>query len=313
MRMGRNAFLIVFFLAMMVLLLTFTSQGLFVLERVALVDQLEGRAKVERGGSGRVVEAKIGLPVKAGDTVITGPGSWVRLHWADGTTMRIGPNSRVVVKKCRFNTSSKKEESLFSLTVGMVLTSLRKSLPRGSFFEIETPVAVAGVRGTQFMVRSFGGACSVSVREGAVEVRSGRRKAQVLQGEGADIPLRGEIRKRPMSREERRVWDEELQDLLAPHLRVLRPSDGAVVSVPHVEVVGVTDRFAVVEVGGRRVRPDRRGRFRALVRLKRGCNTIRVVADDGAGHRAVKVITVHFGPPGEEPPRARFTSRSSPL
>ncbi|HIE09134.1 MAG TPA: hypothetical protein EYP65_04725, partial [Armatimonadetes bacterium] len=65
--MGRNAFLIVFFLAMMVLLLTFTSQGLFVLERVALVDQLEGRAKVERGGSGRVVEAKIGLPVNAGD------------------------------------------------------------------------------------------------------------------------------------------------------------------------------------------------------------------------------------------------------
>jgi len=197
--MGRNALFIVFFFLMVVLLLTFTSQGLFVLERVAVIDQLEGRATVERAGSGRVVPAKVGLPVKVGDTVVTGPGSWVRLHWADGTTMRIGPGSRVRVEKCHFNTSSNKEESLFSLTVGSVLTSIRKRLSRGSLFEIETPVAVAGVRGTQFMVRMSRGGCSVSVLQGVVSVRSGRARAGVSPGRGADIPSKGRIFRLPIS------------------------------------------------------------------------------------------------------------------
>lgn len=295
--MGRNALLIVFFFLMVLLLLTFTSQGLFVLERVAVIDQLEGRAEVIRSGGGRGVEAKIGLPVKTGDTVVTGRDSWLRLHWADGTTMRIGPNSKVEVRKCHFNTSSRKEESLFSLTVGSVLASIRKRLSSGSFFEVETPVVVAGVRGTRFMVRMAGGRCSVSVNEGNVEVRSGRARTVVPAGQGADIPRKGRIERRPMRADEERTWREELPRLLAPYLRISRPNDGAVVGLPEVEVSGTTDPFATLIVGGRKVRPDRTGKFRAKVGLKRGTNVIEVVADDGQGHRTVKFLTVHFGKP----------------
>lgn len=298
--MGRNAFLIVFFFAMMALLLTFTSHGLFILERISLIDQVKGQVEVERAGSGKVVKARMGLPVKTGDTVVTGPNSWVRLHWADGTKMLIGPNSKVKVRKSHFNLSSKKEESLFSLTVGVAFSSLHKKLSKNSFFEVETPIAVAGVRGTQFMVLFEGGRCSVSVLRGVVEVKSDKVKASLLPGEGADIFSKGEIRKRLMRGEEKEAWEEKLPTLLAPHLRILKPLDGSIVSVSEVTISGVTDSFATVSVNGRTVRLDQQGKFKATLRLKEGTNKVKVVAEDRAGHKTVKVLTLQFKPSESE-------------
>ncbi len=301
--MGRSAFGLVFGFALLLLLFAFSVQGLFILERVALIDQLEGEAQVKRAGTGQVVEARLGLPVKTGDEIVTSTNSRLRLHWADGTTMRIGPNSKVVIKKSRFNTASKKSESLFSLHVGSVFASLRRKLSEGSFFTISTPSVVAGVRGTQFAVLSQGkGPCTVSVWEGKVRVRSGRVRLTLNSREVAEVARKGEVRKRPLLPQEEARWREELEHLLAPHLRLLRPKDGEVVLEPVVEVRGVTDSFAKLTVNRKPVKVSPLGRFRTQVKLRPGANSIEVVADDGRGHVTTKRLIVFFGRPVPQHP-----------
>jgi Glucodextranase, domain B len=76
------------------------------------------------------------------------------------------------------------------------------------------------------------------------------------------------------------------------HVAVTAPTDGAVVSVRNVQVVGTVDpRRAAVTVGGKRAHSVD-GSFRRAVTLQRGVNHIEIVARAPGYFPATQRITV---------------------
>lgn len=115
------------------------------------VASVEGTADVQHDG--RWSAAEIGVPVQVGDAVRTGPDGRVRIVFQDDTVLNVGASSFLVVDRQVFDPEGAGSRSLMKLLRGRVraLVSEYYQAP-GSSYEIETDTAVAGVRGTEFIV-----------------------------------------------------------------------------------------------------------------------------------------------------------------
>ena len=100
--------------------------------------------------------------VKEGDKFVTGAaGSFVQINFFDNSTVKLGPNSDLTIDQNRQQTRLvglfKKKPKLINRSVltlkrGNALINVKGFKKTQSSFEVRTPTAVAGVRGTRFMV-----------------------------------------------------------------------------------------------------------------------------------------------------------------
>jgi len=121
------------------------------------------------------VPAQIGTKLFENDMIRTGEKSSVRLKLDDNTFTTIGANSKVRMEELKseikeVKKGTEKEIKNISLKIlnGEALSKVKK-LEKESIFQIKTPVAVCGVRGTSFNVEHQD-KTKVQVVEGAVEV-----------------------------------------------------------------------------------------------------------------------------------------------
>ena len=108
---------------------------------------VNGDVTVKRAG--KVIKAKAKDKVETLDFIQTGKNSNARVVLSDDTAMALGPNSRLEMKQ--FTVQGGKTTGLFSVPAGLVQTNVAKALGPGSKFEIQTPTAIAGVRGTAWL------------------------------------------------------------------------------------------------------------------------------------------------------------------
>jgi hypothetical protein len=96
--------------------------------------------------------------------------SSTQLLFLDETTMSIGPESRLVLDTFVFDPDPNVSKVVMSATVG-VFRFVSGSLASASY-EIRTPVAIIGVRGTTFdlIVEAVTGATTVILRAGALAI-----------------------------------------------------------------------------------------------------------------------------------------------
>ena len=121
--------------------------------RAAKVTQLMGKATSSAGGTGpKVALVKDGL-VFENDLIETASGTKVELRTDDGSAVRVGPSSKLQLKSAYFGAGGDKKFS-GKLFFGKVWTNVTGLVGGGSKFEVETDNAVAGVRGTTFMVEA---------------------------------------------------------------------------------------------------------------------------------------------------------------
>lgn len=121
--------------------------------RAAKVTQLMGKATSSAGGTGpKVALVKDGL-VFENDLIETASGTKVELRTDDGSAVRVGPSSKLQLKSAYFGAAGDKKFS-GKLFFGKVWTNVTGLVGGGSKFEVETDNAVAGVRGTTFMVEA---------------------------------------------------------------------------------------------------------------------------------------------------------------
>lgn len=109
--------------------------------RVAEVIHVTGAVMIKTPASPDWVSAKEGMKLKEGDIIKTGADSDAQLAFGEGlaNVLSVFSSSQVVI--------SRFEPGLVKLEQGRVFTLLRK-LNKGSTFEVRTPTAVAGARGT---------------------------------------------------------------------------------------------------------------------------------------------------------------------
>ncbi|MFC1504248.1 FecR domain-containing protein, partial [Spirochaetota bacterium] len=80
---------------------------------------------------------------------------------------------------------------------GQILTSLKK-LKKNEQFNVTTPTAIAGVRGTSFMVNATSKTSKISVLTGSVQVTKGKKS--VLVNQMKEIAVEEEIKKETIIR-----------------------------------------------------------------------------------------------------------------
>ncbi len=147
---------------------------------------VEGDVEVIRGG--QTLPAELGMAIQARDIVQTRPGGTADVSMNGKAGVRLLPETEAELSET--GDSSMRVE----VRSGNVILNLEK-LPATSSFQLETPTAIASVRGTQFWGRvdlqqADNPVTTLAVREGSIEVftKGAGRTFLLDQGQALDIP-----------------------------------------------------------------------------------------------------------------------------
>jgi hypothetical protein len=140
-------------------------------EEVGTVAAVEGSAEIGRGDTWSA--ATPGTVVAVGDRLSTGQPGRMRVVFRDDSVLVLSENTTLVVDEQVFDPSG--SESIFNLLEGKLRSIVSHYYGTvGSSFEVHSPAAVAGVRGTEFVMTydAASGASEVVGIRGAVTVHS---------------------------------------------------------------------------------------------------------------------------------------------
>lgn len=129
----------------------------------------------------------VGAPVYVGDRIVTGANGRVALAMNDGAEIAVGPETELVVANYVVE-GGNRESGVWDLLRGI----LRATLPQSGTpapFDVETGVAIASARSTEFAVEADDDKTAVLSIEGRVEVTmvDGTAGALLVPGFGVDL------------------------------------------------------------------------------------------------------------------------------
>lgn len=110
-----------------------------------------------------IITPYISMELLDRDTIFVKDSSQAEILYPDSSTLFIDQNSTISI------TSSSKKRSVF-LSLGKIWARV-KGLLKGESFEINNPVSVSGIRGTEFIVTFKDDESEIKVLEGTVNVR----------------------------------------------------------------------------------------------------------------------------------------------
>jgi len=143
---------------------------------IAYINDFEGECDIRRKGED-ISEGVQDLytPLYEGDTLMTEDGAKMEIVFDDATIIKMDSNSTLSVK----NLNRKKEsKTMLDLIKGRVLAIVKKLMNKDEF-EVKTKMAMAAVKGTEFIVDTNNGD-SIGVFDGAVEVSGMDMSGHVL-------------------------------------------------------------------------------------------------------------------------------------
>ena len=150
---------------------------------MAVIESMSGEVQVQKGGKGDWVAAKQGGLLQAGDKIKTGAKSTTVIKWGKDNVMKLTPFSSVTIDRLDKNPAAGAENSSVDMWSGKVYARAKKMNGPQSTFEVKTPTAIAGVRGTELGVGiTADDATAVECLSGKVQVR-GVAGGEVLLGE----------------------------------------------------------------------------------------------------------------------------------
>lgn len=295
--MRRAGVLLIFAFAVLVFIGIVVLQSMLILQRVAAVRQVHGEVALQPRDGDRFEMLAGRDRIFAGDTVRTGADGQLTLEWLDGTRLVVGPETVLTILKCQVNKSSDAETSILRLETGDIWVRIMKVLSQKSKFEVNTPTATAGVRGTIFSVHvAPDGQTEVAVLEGEVTVTSGDEPQPVSASTVASVGQQGNTMTRHFTSEDTLSWRQR-QDVVEPVLHLNVPEEGLQTTAGQaVTISGQSEPGARVLVDGRPVELGFKHRFSADVAVPAtqagGEMTVVVEAVDARGYQARRELKV---------------------
>jgi outer membrane protein assembly factor BamB/ferric-dicitrate binding protein FerR (iron transport regulator) len=135
-------------------------------EHGGFVTFLSGKVTAYRGDTWEPLDVED--PVEADDRIKTAADSFCEIQFADFGVVRVQESSEIVVRDVFLRQDGSKVD--VALQSGRLLCKVSK-LGKGDEFQVKTSTALAGVRGTEFVVREeIGKSTVVAVNEGQVTV-----------------------------------------------------------------------------------------------------------------------------------------------
>ncbi len=159
-------------------------------EEAGLVTGITGRATATRNGDTRTLHA--GAAIHRGDSLATAEGARLEVSLADGSSLSLGENCRLVVSEV-VDETGRGRGVVLDLVAGIVRAVLGPDRP--DLFEVRGRVAVAAARSTDLIVETESSRTAVFVVEGEVRVREtyGPGEVVLVTGEGIDVARGVEI------------------------------------------------------------------------------------------------------------------------
>ncbi len=148
---------------------------------------IHGEVKVRKNEKAEWTTPNVGDPVSQGSRVTTGKASSAEITFADRNSIFLKPNTSLGITK-----SEKRGPSYsvgnFYLATGRAITRLKKATGSDSRINIDTPSAIASVRGTEFRVSVDDEASMrTEVLTGTVNVKAGESTVRLGEGEGTYV------------------------------------------------------------------------------------------------------------------------------
>ncbi len=169
-------------------------------EPSAKVSFLTGKALFKKGATGKWTPLKAGATLGADYIIKTEKTGKIELTLPDGSLLRVAPASRIRLKSLLFKGKKKKSDTKFKVTAGKIWANVSKALGNEKKFEVTTDNAVAGVRGTVFMVDALEDKSTViKVFSGAVAVSNApiyQKEAPSPGGKRTQVPGPAQISKK---------------------------------------------------------------------------------------------------------------------
>jgi len=140
--------------------------------------------------------ARVGMEIFEGDKLITGEKSRLKVLFSDDVILALGSATQVVVEKHLFDPKNNARQTRIDLVTGK-LRALVQKMVAGSRadFSVKTTNAVAGVRGTEFVLAAEGKDTRLYTFSGEVELSGTGEPVLVAAGQGSDVGESGEAQK----------------------------------------------------------------------------------------------------------------------
>ena len=152
----------------LIFLLVFCG-SLYAESRSATISFLKGTANITKKGEKKSVPAKLGLQLSGGDKIETADSTRAELKLDDGTNVRIGENTSLVIEEMLHDTENNKEKSAMKVMFGKIWMNVKKNVGQES--RVITPKIIAAVKGTTYAVEvAKDGESKVNVYDGSVSV-----------------------------------------------------------------------------------------------------------------------------------------------
>ncbi len=192
--MKYNAYLF----SMLIGLVFFHPAPVVMAEESALgqVKEVTGLMEIQRAKQATWLAAQRDTEVFFGDTITTGDKSEGLIKLFDDSIIRVQANSKIVLNTMISPVEKKHSVLLF---FGRLWNTVSKKALRKKVFEVQTPTAVCGVRGTDFETASYeDGTMLVRVNSGEVEVDNEAVRETLASNQGTQVSFeQKEIRVEP--------------------------------------------------------------------------------------------------------------------
>jgi hypothetical protein len=133
---------------------------------------VKGDVQIKSVKDGKTSKAKVGGKIFPKDTIITGKDSRAKIVMVDKNVINVSPDSSLEIQNYEYAPEQGKKDVLLNVIYGKVRSKVEQKYDgKGAKFQVKTPTAVAGVRGTDFMAsfNQSNRASSVVTFEGRVE------------------------------------------------------------------------------------------------------------------------------------------------
>ena len=113
---------------------------------------VKGDIKVTYGKTGTTISSRVGNKVYPGDTITSGADSRAKIVMSDKNVLNISPDSKITIAKYENDPSKDARNVELKVDYGKVRAGVEQKYDgEKNKFNIRTPTAVAGVRGTDFV------------------------------------------------------------------------------------------------------------------------------------------------------------------
>ncbi|MGE0762475.1 MAG: FecR domain-containing protein [Bdellovibrionales bacterium] len=121
-------------------------------EAHGVLQVVKGNVQVKSAKDGKISKAKVGAKIFSKDTIITGKDSRAKIVMVDNNVINVSPDTHLEIQNYEYKPEQGKKDVLLNVLYGKVRSKVEQKYDgKSSKFELKTPTAVAGVRGTDFM------------------------------------------------------------------------------------------------------------------------------------------------------------------